>query len=88
MRQEGNVEKTRRILTQGSCGTGASRAAGLDPLPELFPQQRWEMGTWLARVLRCCETRAEDGKQTDSAGLPFPTQHSAISASYCKGTWK
>lgn len=82
------MEKIRRTLIQGSCGTGASQAAGLDPLPELFPQRRWETGTWLTRVPQGWETRTEDGKQTDGAGLPFPTQQSTISASYYKGAWK
>lgn len=75
-------------FNSGSCGTGASQAAGLDPVPELFLRWSWETGTWLTTVLQGCETRTEDGKQTDGAGLAFPTQCSTISASYYKGAWK
>lgn len=82
------MKKIRRTLTQRSCGTGASRAAGVDPLLELFPWQRWETGTWLTGVPQGWETRTEDGKQTDGAELAFPTQHSAIPARYYKGAWK
>lgn len=46
------------------------------------------MGTQFTRVPQGWETRTEDGKQTDGAGLAFPTQHSTISASYYKGAWK